>query len=175
MRKVLFINMLTAVVSVTASAATQGTLGTSSTGSAVISVTKIHQSRITGINDVTFGSTASSPAKTSDDVCVYSTSGSYTVNASSANGQSTNFRMANGAGNQFITYNVEWNNAASGNSGNDLNNNATSATFNGANTSNETCSGGSNARFFIDVTASSFNSAPAGAYTDTLTLVVTPQ
>jgi spore coat protein U-like protein len=156
-------------------AATDGTVGTSSTGDLDISMTKGDEVRISNLSNINFGSNNNTPAGQTLDVCIYSSTGSYDITATSSNGNGTTFRLANGGASSFIEYDVQWNNTASGNNGTDLNNAVTSGVFTGANTTQNDCGGGVNSRLFVDVVNSSFNAAPSDNYTDTLTLVITPQ
>lgn len=176
MKKTAAISILVALVSNVALAATQGTVGSTSTGTSVVSISKGHQVRISDIADFAFGAQTSTPAKANDNICIYSTSGSYDVTAQSANASGTDFRMANVGASSFVTYTVEWNNAASGTSGTALLNAVTSSAFTGAHTTSNNCGGSTNSRLFVQVDNTSFTSAPSGvAFTDTLTLVVAPQ
>ncbi len=152
--------------------ATDGSLGTTSSGVSSLSITKVNSVKITGVEDIAFGSVVAAPNKSSFDVCIYSTTGSYNIRASSANGTGTNFRL-HSSGN-YIVYDVEWNNAASGTSGTNQDHNVTSSTLTGADSSSQSCGGGDNARVFVEVDGTSFNSAAIGTYTDTLTLLITP-
>lgn len=172
--KIMTTLLIALMVSTGAHAATDGTAGISSTGDLDVSLNKADFVRITNLTDINFGTVATTPSKQSIDVCIYSTTGSYTITPSSGNASGADFRMANGGLTSFITYDVEWNNAASGTSGTSLDHSTTSSTFTGANTSSETCGGGANSRLFINVDNTSFSAAPVSAYTDTLTLVVAP-
>lgn len=175
MSKQILVAMVSMVMGSAAMAATQGTLGATSSGTSVVSISKGHLVRISDIADFTFGAQTSTPAKSNDNICIYSTSGSYTVTASSANGSGSLFRMADSGATNFVNYTVEWNNAASGTSGTALTNTVASATQTGADTSSTTCSGSTNARLFVQVDNTTFTAAPSGvSYTDTLTLLVAP-
>src|SRR5262249_45675381 len=87
-------------------AATQGTLGSTSTGPATINSTKGAAVQISGLSDFSFPPSATTPAPIEQTACVYSTTGSYTVVATSSHATGGTFRLNNGA--NFITYGVNW-------------------------------------------------------------------
>lgn len=156
-------------------AATDGTQGTTSSGTTIISITKVNNVRLTGVNDINFGSISSAPpnGSTYDSVCVYSTLGDYTVTATSANEGGTGFFRLRYA-TTYITYTVLWNNADSGSTGTNLFEGDISGRFTGANTTSNTCNGVMNARYFVNLTPSAVTVATPGTYADTLTFVVAP-
>ena len=97
--------------SAVAMAATQGTAGTTSTGTAQIGITKGDGARITALDDINFGVGNVAPAaKQFDDICIFSTTGGYTLTATSqGNGTGGGqFRMVDAATNEFIRYFVEF-------------------------------------------------------------------
>lgn len=151
-----------------------GERGNSSTATSEITLEKASEVRISNLSDINFGSNVTSPDARHTDVCIYSSTGSYDVTASSGAGQGSKFYLSNGAGAK-IEYDVEWNDEASGNSGQNLNHGQVSNEQSGANTSQHDCGGSVNARMFVEVKESSFRSAPADNYSDTLTLVVSPR
>lgn len=167
--------LLVAAFSSQSFAAAQGGVGTTSTGSLNINVTKLNQVKISNLQDINFGAQASSPSKTSQDVCIYSTSGSYDITASSANANGSTFRLASGSNSSTIMYVVEWKDSNSGTSGNNLQSGITSNKFNNANQNSQNCNGSNNARLFVELNQGNFTGAPAGTYSDVLTLVVSPQ
>lgn len=160
-----------------AMAATQGAAGATSTGTAQVQVTKGDGTRISDLNDFNFGVSNTAPtAKQIDDTCIYSTTGSYTITATSqGNGTGgPQFRMVDTATNEFIRYFVEFRNDTASQNGTALAHNVTSATFTGANTTDDTCGGILNSRLILEIDAATFNAATPSTYTDTLTLTVAP-
>lgn len=155
--------------------ATDGVIGNTSTGTVDINIVKGNAVRISNLQDINFGGTNSTPAQQFIDVCVYSTTGSYDITATSGNGLGNNFRLGNAGLTEFITYDVDFNNVASGTTGTDLNNAVTSNAFTGADQLQDDCGGSVNARMFVQINNGSFNAASSGSYSDTLTLVVSPQ
>ncbi len=155
--------------------ATDGSLGTSSTGTSTITLTKLDLVRIMGIANASFSNEVSITAPTGilDGACVYSTTGSYNIRFTSTNASGTTFRMRSAASN-YIHYDVQWNNADSGTTGYTMGSGVTSSTYSGAHTSSTTCAGANNSRMFIYVDATTFNNAPIGSYSDTLTVLVNP-
>lgn len=168
-------SLITSLIIGSAFSFVDGTTGSSSQGSINIDLNKGDQVRISSLADVDFGAVVSAPNDLFIDVCVYSTTGSYDITANSSNPNGNSFRLANAGATSFITYDLEFNNAASGVGGTDLNNAVTSGAFGNANTVADDCGGVDNARLFVEINAGSFNSAPSDAYSDVLTLVVTPR
>lgn len=175
MRKFKFVCLISVLLlPLYAFSATDGTNGLTSSGQLTVGVTKGNEVRISGLSDVNFGANNALPTSRFIDVCIYSTTGSYNVTPTSLNGSNSTFRTTNVSTTNYINYDIAWNNAATGASGSDLNNSVTSNNFTGANTTQNDCSGGKNARIFFSIDSTSFSSAPSGAYSDTLTLVIAP-
>ncbi len=153
------------VFSGVAVAATDGTLGLTSTGESIVTIIKENAVQITDVDDINLGTqaTLAADATGSDDVCIFSSTGAYTVTASSAN---TVLELQDGA--NSIPYALEWD-------GNALSL-GTATPLAPADSSSLTCagSGGTNASFGVTVASADFNAAAPGTYTDTLTFVVSP-
>lgn len=158
-----------------AQAATDGATGSTSSGNIEVRVTKGDEVRISNLQDVDFGAVNSTPANKFIDFCIYSTTGSYDVTPTSNYGSGNQFQMANAGATEYIEYDLQWNNAATGTSGVGLNNAVTSNTFTTPNTTQNDCGGGVNTRMFVEVNNQDFNAATSGTYTDVLTIVITPQ
>ncbi len=163
-------------------AATQGTLGATSQGTATITVTKAVQAQISDISDMTLPSWSigDGAVALSSDVCVYSTTGSYTVRATGS-GTGSAFTIASGS--NLLAYTVTWNAGGAGglsNTGTALTSNVTSSSFSNASTTSALCSGGGasndTARVIVGITGSDMNAAASSAtpYSGTLTMLVTP-
>lgn len=173
MKKITFLSLMLA--SSVSFAAIDGTPGGTSQGQLDVNLNKGNEVRISNLTDVNFGGQTSAPADKFIDVCLYSTTGSYDITATSNYGSGNTFRLANAGATNFINYDLEWNDQALGTAGQDLQNGTTSPKFNNANTSQNDCGGGVNSRLFVEISGGSFNNAPAGSYSDTLTLVVSPR
>ena len=157
-------------------AETQGVTGTTSTGDVVVSLIKGEGARISGLRDFNFGPGTSVPVKDIDDICIYSTTGSYNITASS-NGNGTGgpqFRMTSATTTEFVRYFVEFRDDTFSQNGDGLAHNVASATYSNADTISDDCAGGSNSRLIVEVDAGTFNAATPDTYTDTLTLLVQP-
>ncbi len=176
------IALFSSVFSTTLFAATQGTLGTTSTGSALISITKSKQAQISDISDMTLSnwSVGSGAVSLHSDICVYSSTGSYTVTASGT-GLANIFTINSGS--NVLPYTVTWNAGgagAIGNTGALLVPTITSTSFSNASTTSATCGGGGaandTARVIVGITQVNMDAAASSntPYTGTLTLVVTP-
>lgn len=163
-------------------AATQGILAATSTGSTNISVTKSTVAQITGLTDMTLASylIGSGDQALSSDACVYSSTagGHYTVTATGS-GASSAFTLSDGASHN-IPYNVVWNSSgpgALGSTGVSLATNVSSPTLGNASTDSPSCTGatpGATARVNVNLLGTNLDAAPAGTYTGTLTLLITP-
>ncbi|MEM7079484.1 MAG: hypothetical protein AAF513_12730 [Pseudomonadota bacterium] len=157
-------------------AANDGSVGPTSTGEITVQLTKGDAVRISDLDDMFFGAGTALPPKQHDDICVYSTTGSYTITASS-NGNGSGgpqFRMLSATTTQFVRYLVEYRPDTFSQNGDVLTHNVPSATYNNADTVSDTCSGGVNSRLIIEIHAPTFAAATPDTYTDTLTLLVTP-
>jgi spore coat protein U-like protein len=154
-------------------AATQGNVGSTSTGTVDVKADKQPAVRISGLNDIQFAASAVTPAPQSDPVCVFSNPGQYLVRASGANANGATFRLKDGGAN-YIAYGVRWHNAATGGSSVDLSSGVTSAGVSGADQASVSCGGNNTARIEIILDDTTYIAAPAGSYSDTLTLLVSP-
>ena len=159
-------------VSTTATAATDGTLGLNSIGTTDVSIIKGDTAQITGLQDIvlvpwTVGDPA--PAGTSP-ACVYTSTGSYQMTATSANGLGADFRMTDGA--NFLTYSVSWNDGAAGLQ--PATNGGILAGLSGDAVSTN-CGGATPATVQVNITVGAMAGAPTGSYGDTLTVLIAPQ
>jgi spore coat protein U-like protein len=155
----------------------QGTVGSTSTGDLQVTLEKGDLVQITNLADIDFPRTPTVPSSQFIDICVYaSSSGNYTIAGTSSHGDSGNFRLANAGNSVFINYTVEYNDQASGSLGDGtaLVEGGAAIAQTGADAAQTNCGGGNNARVFIDIDATTFGSATADNYDDTLTLVVAP-
>ena len=177
-RKLVCLALTTACmsVSVPAFAATDGNAGATTTGTMNIELTKGDAVRISELQDIYFAAGTTLPPKQIDDVCVYSTTGAYTVTASSqGNGSGgTQFRMLSGVTSDFVRYFVEWRPDTFSQNGDALLHNQPSSTYNNADNVSDNCSGGVNSRIIIEIDSATFNAALPDSYTDVLTLLVQP-
>ena len=169
-----------AVLSV--SAAQDGVTGSSSTGTADVQIVKGDGVRISDLQNFNFGAGLTAPtAKQIDDICVHSTTGSYTILATSQGNATggTQFRMVNATLNEHIRYYVQFRNDTSSQIGTNLFHNQVSATITGADQTSESCANATNnantnARLILSVDAPSFDAATPATYKDVLTLTVAP-
>lgn len=157
--------------------ATQGTLGATSTGTVAVSITIPALVQISSLADITLGSTSTFPATGNTTACIYSNVasplGSYYVTASSANVSAGAFRVKD-SGTDYITYSAYWNNTAAATQTTALVSGTKTAQQTGGSAVSLTCGGSPNANFNISFSAAQVTGAPAAAYTDTVTLLITP-
>ncbi len=155
------------LISGSAFAASQGSLGLTSTGSSDVIIIKDNAVQISGVDDLDFGTTAVLGAANNsltDSVCVFSSTGLYSINVASAGiGFALN---GTGAAADAIAYTVKWGTQ-------DLTNNVPLVNQ-PANATSLTCDGTTNADFTVTVDPTSFNDAKPDTYSDTLTLLVEP-
>ena len=163
-------------LSAPALAATDGAIGSTSTGTMDIQLTKGDSVRISGLQDMSFGAGLAVPPRQIDDICIYSTTGSYTITASSQGNSigGTQFRMINAGGTEFVRYLVEYRDDTFSQNGDTLTHNTPSATYSNADTVSDDCLGGVNSRIIVEIHAPSFNAATPDTYADVLTLLVQP-
>jgi hypothetical protein len=131
--------------------------------------------RITDLVDLNGGTWAgeSGQINLEDDICIFSSSGNYTVTASGS-GAANRFRVANGA--EFMNYTVRWNNVSGTTSGQvQLTKDVVSATLATTETVSDDCSGGATPTAHIQVRFGNgqLRKNLPGSYTGTLTLVIT--
>lgn len=153
----------------TVAAAVDGLLGTESEATTLITFIKQNSVRISGVSDVDLGARSSlaSSERYTERLCVYSSTGAYAVTATSINGA---FELRSDDAPSVIIYRLQW---VSGGA-RDL---QPAVTIGGllGNSNNIDCNGGQNASFRIIISASNFNSAEPGVYSDTLMLLVRPE
>ena len=153
----------------TAHAANDGTLGATSTGDIDITLVVPNLAQISRLDDV--GTTwAGGNVTLNESFCVFSTTRLYTIQADSANGTGTTFRLHN-AGN-YIPYEVDWTDTGGTPDNMDhatpLASQATTATA-------VDCGAADNTTLTVSILGTDIAAVPAASYTDTLTLLVTPQ
>lgn len=158
------------VVAGSAQAATDGSLDTTSSATSDISLTKESSVQISGVSDIDLGTQGSLAvdATGSDDVCVFSSSGSYSITVTSSNGA---FVLSDVDSATDIPYNLNWTVAATPQA---LTYNTTSNAVVG-DQSDPTCGGTPNANFEVVIPTAGFNAAEPGTYIDTLTLLISPE
>lgn len=149
--------------------AADGFVGSESEALTVISFTKQNSVRISGLNDINLGTRSSlaTSERHTADLCVYSSTGAYAVTATSLNGK---FELRSGNGPDAILYRLQW---VSGGTRDLLPAISVSGLI--GHVSDIDCNGYLNASIRIIVSASSFNNADPGAYSDTLMLLVRPE
>lgn len=159
-------------------AATDGIEGLTSSGTSDVSVTKENTALITGVDDIAFGTLGilPTPAVEISAMCVYAASaGAYGITISSGNGGFTMNETSGGT----LAYSVRWADS-SGVLAAVADGVATTALL-GSSTELDcasTTAGGvpnSNAILEVTIANTDYNAAPAGDYTDTLTLLITPE
>ena len=155
-----------------AQAATDGNLGNVSVGTSQISIIVGDTAQATGFSDIILAPWSSgSPAPVgTSTACIYTSTGGYQVTATSANAAGSQFRLAGTSG--FVRYFVRWNDGSSGLT--PVTNGTPLAGLVGDATS-PTCNGANPATVEVRITNSAISSAGFGQYSDTLTLMITPQ
>jgi len=155
-----------------ASAATDGAFGLTSVGSTDISIIRGETAMASGLEDIVLApwTEGDTPPRGTATACIYTSTGSYQVSASSSNGAGGNFRLTSGA--SFINYRVRWNDGVSGLTL--LANGTPVGGFVGDSTSLN-CGGANPATIQVNISNAAISAAPTGAYSDTLTIMITPQ
>jgi hypothetical protein len=166
--------VLAAATVAPAMAATQGSLSSSaSTGTVLITATVNQLVRISALDDIPLGAYSGTAGLSgSDQLCVYSNTGGYTISAHGS-GAGSDFLLVGNSGTATVPYTVQWADAAPAETGNSLSvNTAVSQSVSGV---NPTCGGGNNATVIISVSGEALATAPADSYSGTLTLTVAPE
>lgn len=162
-------------ISGSALAATDGVFTTtgSTTGSSVVSITKQDGVALIGVADMAFAAAASINATTAaknDDVCVFSSTGGYSVTATSQNdpaGPLFNLESATAA--TTIGYTMTW----TDNTGATLPLvNGTALPGQSGNSTDSTCPT-DNANFGVTLSVADFTAADPASYQDTVNLLIT--
>lgn len=134
------------------------------------------QVRIRQLNDFVFNTLGAAPVDTSlaDNLCIYSTaaSGRYTITARGS-GSSNAFTLASGS--NTLPYEVQWASSANQSSGTVLSPGVAFATTT-TNRTDSTCNQAAslNTTLIVVLRASAQQSARAGSYSGTLTLLIAP-
>ncbi|MDF2444826.1 MAG: hypothetical protein K0S46_62 [Moraxellaceae bacterium] len=169
---------LAAAVALTAAVATpafavDGTFGTTSTGSTVITANIGNLVRITNIDDpITLAPNAGGDLVYTDTICLFrngTDNQNLNLTFSSATGAGA-FEVTDGT--NFVAYTVDV--AAGALAGAVTEGAATAANGSTDNTPACTASGGNNASYTLTIPLLSIQSAVAGTYTDTLTILIAP-
>lgn len=160
------------LLSTTAQAATDGTLGLTSTGTTDISIIKGDTAQITGLTDIVLAPwTVGDPAPVgTSPACVYTSTGTYQMTATSANGSGTTFRLTDGT--NFINYTVQWNDGVGGLASTSNGTPLAGLTGDAVSTN---CGGATPATVQVNISNAQMTAAPEGTYGDTLTVLITPQ
>ncbi len=128
--------------------------------------------RVSGLNDMSETWSGSGDSSDNDNVCIYRSGGSsYDIRVEGTT-DSGNYVLINGANKIPIT--VYWNDVTgtTGKKTLDSADNPSLSGETGANTSSDTCSGGTNANISWNVSEADMQAKPAGAYSITLTNTV---
>ena len=169
--RIAVIASLTTVSGVAVAVTDDGDLDTTSTGTSDVTVTKQNTVQISGIDTIDFQTLGyidpATPVTAESDMCVFSSTGTYTILLTSTNGA---FNL-NDNGNT-IDYTVTWADAAD--AGAPVAYNTVLETQAGSNV-DPTCENANNATLTVTLNNAQFNSADAGTYTDTLTMQVSPE
>ena len=155
-------------------AATQGSVGATSTGTSTVTVTVASLARVTAVDDMDLGTWSGSGAlSTSDDVCIWTTGGGYSITAD-GDGQGGAFELAQGQ--DTIAYSVKWAATAGDPNGTSLTA-GTALTGQSTSATSSDCNAGANltATVAVEIAEGDLSSAPSGAYSGVLTLVVAPE
>lgn len=155
----------------TAHAANQGDLGATSQGDLTITLTIDSLVQISDLQDIDLGTfDGTSDLTGSDNLCVYSNSGGFTITATGTGGGA--FELAGGG--TTVPFAVEWANTSGAVTGTALTSGSTKAsnspTFSGAD-----CGGGTNTTVLVNVSQTDLGAAPAADYSGLLILQVAPE
>ena len=180
MKKVTAIALSTAMLAGTAIApayaATNGSVGASSTGTSTVTAFVGSLVRVTAIDDLALGTwTGSGGLTTSDNVCVWTTTGGYNVTATGSGGTGTDFELTNGASGT-LAYSVSWDDTASSSTLSAMTpGTALTGQVSGANTTDCNAGASLSATVAVEVAEADLTAADSGSYSGVLTLVIAPE
>lgn len=163
-----------AVASGSALAAEDGKMGASSTGKSVVSMSVGDRVKISGLDDIALGAfSGAGDMVGSSAFCVYRNgTGLYNMTVTSANQDGDgNFRATDGT--NFVSYGVSYDVDADASDGTEISSGETRTGLAGEARS-PSCSATDNAAIQVSFAEEELLGAVAGAYTDTLTLLVEP-
>lgn len=174
----LLLPVMAAALSGTANAASDGNLATSSTGTVQVSAQTADMAKISGLQDISLGpiDARDQAYVTRQNVCVYSSTGAYSIELTSSNGSSTNNKITNGAG-QSLTYTVGIAESANASAAPPLPTDGpsdprTNTTMDGPDCS----SSGANATLVFAIPSNVIsNNEITGSYTDSLSITLRPE
>lgn len=164
-----------AVSPVLSRAASDGDTGTTSTGSLDVSLAIGNLVRISGIEDLSFGSyDGNGDEARDDDVCIWTNQNSATYRVKArGSGAAHSFLLSDGAS-QTLAYTVRWNDTTGTDGNESLAADTLSGVMTNANTSSTTCSGGSNANFQVKIAEAALLARRPGTFSGVLTLIISP-
>ena len=165
----LFVGLTLLLFALNATPATDGFIGSSSEGTSVLTIVKEDAVQISDVDDLYLGikGALTSAQVVGDDVCVFSSTGAYSLTVSSTNG---GFALKDSNTLTDIRYSLEWVTTST----HSVRYNKTLTSLSG-NSQSLDCGGSTNARFQVTIRPKSFNKAEPGQYRDTLTLLVHPE
>jgi len=169
--QVLWIVVLLLVCLSSAWSQSDGSLGSTSEGTSVITIVKEDAVQITGVDNLEMGirgGSITTNLSVSDAVCVFSSTGGYSLTVTSANAA---FILSDVGSSTDIPYTLEWTTSVSTQT---LAYNTALQGLTGDSNSLD-CNGSTNATLSVSLTPASFNNADPGSYQDTVTLLVQPE
>ena len=156
-------------------AASNGSLGVTSSGSASVSFTKNSLVKVSKLDDFNLNNTSTlGKGVWYDDICVFSTSGSYKITAYSQKGGASGYKMTSTDINKSINYAIDFSPDNTAVSGDSLVSGIASSVYANASDNSEGCSGGVNSRILLKVDENSLDFAEPGNYDDVLIFIVHP-
>jgi hypothetical protein len=152
-------------------AANQGNLGATSSGDLAITMTTEDQIQISNLEDIALADGGSGDFTGSSPACIYRNgTGAYTLTAAGS-GADNAFTLSNG-GADSLAYTLTYDD---GTGAQTLATGTALSGRTGADTASKTCASGNNGNIDVTVAAANINSVPAGTYTGTLVLTVSPE
>ncbi len=160
-----------AIIGNSAFAANQGALGGTSSGDLTISMTTEDQIQISNLEDIALADSGSGDFVGNSSACIYRNgTGAYTLTAIGS-GASNAYTLSDGSTNSLayaLTYD----------DGTGAQTMSAAAALTGrinADTASKSCASGNNGSIDVTVAAADLDAVPAGTYTGTLTLTVSPE
>ena len=178
--KTIIASLLLGTLASTAFAATDGSLDSTSSGTADISVVIPSLAKITGVGDLTSTTwNGTGDVDLNHTACIYSNSAvGYKVKITAASNPSssptTGYYIGSGATNQEVPYTMSWAPNNTGASADVLTHATNSSTYSAVSTL-EDCGGTPNSTYLVHFAHAALLAVHPGTYTQTITILITPQ
>ena len=145
-----------------------------SSADSVIAFTASDKVNIQNVDNISFSDSSddiSLDVTKTDNVCVWSRSGGYSITATTVNNEFNLISPTNTPASNVVSYDVQWDNGSGGFTNSLVH--GTPSTIAGTIMNGANCAGADNAAFRLIFASSGLQTAEIGVHTDTLTFTIT--